>query len=147
MKLIYRGNTYDYDPTQSRQGNGGRPVKSAPRLQAPYTLLYRGETYCVDPTAYQTQVSALPQEYELIYRGATYHVDRDAQGNLTALTQSVKAPRSQSNARVAKQAVSQLHQANQLDSLHRRLQSAQERGDQTLLDLLEAERKQITISH
>ncbi len=147
MKLIYRGNTYDYDPTQSRAGNGGRPVKSAPRLQAPYTLLYRGETYCVDPTADPLQVSALPQAYELLYRGSTYHVNRDAQGNLTALTQSAKAPRSQSTAKVVKQAVSQVHQANQLDSLHRRLQSAQERGDQALLDLLEAERKQITLSH
>ena len=147
MKLIYRGNTYDYDPTQSRPTNAGRPVKSAPRLQAPYTLMYRGTTYHVDPTVPQTQ-SSLPRAYDLIYRGATYHVDRDAQGNLTALTQSTNAPRSKAiSARVSQREVSQLHQANLLSNLQRRLQSAQERGDQAMLDLLEAERKQITTSH
>lgn len=147
MKLIYRGNTYDYDPTEHRHDNAGRPVKSAPRLQAPYTLMYRGATYHVDPTVPQTQ-SSLPRAYDLMYRGETYHVDRDAQGNLTALTQSANAPRSKSvSARVSQREVSQLHQTNLLNNLQRRLQIAQEQDDQTLLDLLEAERKQITTSH
>ena len=143
MKLIYRGNTYDYDPTQSRPTNAGRPVKSAPRLQAPYTLMYRGATYHVDPTVPQAPAFAQPRAYDLIYRGETYHVDRDAQGALTALTQSTNARRSQPAAQASQRALSQLHQANLLSNLQRRLQAAQERGDQALLDLLEAERRQI----
>ncbi|MCY7272327.1 MAG: DUF4278 domain-containing protein [Phormidesmis sp. CAN_BIN44] len=146
MKLIYRGNTYDYDPTQASPDNAGRPVKSAPRLQAPYTLMYRGATYHVDPTVPQPQ-SSHPRSYDLIYRGATYHVDRDAQGNLTALTHSAAASRSKSAARASQRELSQLHQANLANNLQRRLQVAQERGDQRLLDLLEAERQQITMSH
>jgi hypothetical protein len=146
MKLIYRGNTYDYDPTQSSPDNAGRPVKPAPRLQAPYTLMYRGTTYHVDPTVPQPQ-SSHPRSYDLMYRGATYHVDRDAQGNLTALTQSAAVSRSKSAARVSQRELSQLHQTNVSNNLQRRLQAAQERGDQRLLDLLEAERQQITMSH
>ncbi len=148
MKLIYRGNTYDYDPTQSRPTNAGRPVKSAPRLQAPYTLMYRGETYHVDPTAPQAPAFSQPRAYDLIYRGETYHVDRDAQGTLTALTQATHSSRSKPVAtRVSQRELNRLHQANLLSNLQRRLQAAQERGDQTLLDLLEAERQQITTSH
>lgn len=146
MKLIYRGNTYDYDPTQSSSDNAGRPVKPAPRLQAPYTLMYRGATYHVDPTVPQPQ-SSHPRSYDLMYRGSTYHVDRDAQGNLTTLTQSAAASRSKSAAKVSQQELSQLHQVNLANNLQRRLQVAQERGDQRLLDLLEAERQQITVSH
>ena len=146
MKLIYRGNTYDYDPTEYRHDNAGHPVKPAPRLQAPYTLMYRGATYHVDPTVPQAQ-SSLPRAYDLMYRGATYQVDRDAEGNLTALTRSANASRKSISARVFQQDASQLHQANLLSNLQRRLQSAQKRGDQALLDLLEAERKQITTSH
>ncbi len=146
MKLIYRGNTYDYDPTQSRPDNAGRPVKPAPRLQEPYTLMYRGATYHADPTAAQPQ-SFQPRSYDLLYRGATYHVDRDAQGNLTALTQAAHASRSKAAARVSQRDVSQLHRANLTSNLQRRLQAAQERGDQRLLDLLEVERQQITMNH
>jgi len=146
MKLIYRGNTYDYDPTQARPDNAGGPVKPAPRLQAPYTLMYRGATYHVDPTVSQPQ-SSHPRSYDLMYRGATYHVDRDAQGNLTALTQSAAASRSKSATRVSQRELSQTHQTNMSNNLQRRLQAAQERGDQRLLDLLEAERQQITMSH
>lgn len=146
MKLIYRGNTYDYDPTQARPDNAGGPVKPAPRLQAPYTLMYRGATYHVDQTVSQPQ-SSHPRSYDLMYRGATYHVDRDAQGNLTALTQSAAASRSKSAARVSQRELSQTHQTNMSNNLQRRLQAAQERGDQRLLDLLEAERQQITMSH
>ena len=146
MKLIYRGNTYDYDPTQARPDNAGGPVKPAPRLQAPYTLMYRGATYHVDPTVSQPQ-SSHPRSYDLMYRGATYHVDRDAQGNLTALTQSAAASRSKYAARVSQRELSQTHQTNMSNNLQRRLQAAQERGDQRLLDLLEAERQQITMSH
>ncbi len=146
MKLIYRGNTYDYDPSQARSDSAGQPVKPAPRLQAPYTLMYRGATYHVDPTVPQPQSSQL-RSYDLMYRGATYHVDRDAQGNLTGLTQSAAASRSRSAAKVSQRELSQLHQANVASNLQRRLQAAQERGDQRLLDLLEAERQQITMSH
>lgn len=143
MKLIYRGTTYD--PTQSRPDNARRPVKSALRLQQPYTLMYRGATYYVDPTA--PQESSQPRSYDLMYRGATYHVDRDAQGKLTSTTQAAHVTRSKTVAKVSQREVSQLHQVNMSNNLQRRLKSAQERGDQALLDLLEAERQQIATSH
>jgi Domain of unknown function (DUF4278) len=139
MKLIYRGNSYDYDFDQARAGNIGRPGRSAQPFRAPYTVMYRGTTMQIDP---QAQTPARSESYDLSYRGTRYRVDRDAQGrvNLTTLSANPKKVQRVSPQREAVK----LHQTNLLNNLQHRLQAAQERGDQALVDLLEAERQQIT---
>jgi len=137
MKLIYRGNSYEYDPTQAT-GNTGRPGRSAQPFRAPYTMMYRGVTMQIDP---QAHTPARSESHDLSYRGTRYRVDRDDQGrvNLTTLPANQKPIQTFSPQREA----GRLHQTNLLNNLQRRLQSAQERGDQALVDLLEAERQQI----
>jgi Domain of unknown function (DUF4278) len=143
MKLIYRGVSYEYDPTQSRPGNTGRPARSTHQAH-PYTLTYRGVKMQVDPNQ-AAQVSTLPSESDLIYRGVSYRVHRNAQGQVTALTQApakLRTPVIPST--LPREAVDRVHQDNLLNNLHRRLQSAKARGDQHLVSLLEAERKQLS---
>ncbi|KAM3090633.1 DUF4278 domain-containing protein [Phormidesmis sp. 146-35] len=130
MKLIYRGNSYEYnaDRTQSAQS-----------FRAPYTVMYRGVTMQIDP---QAQMPARSESYDLSYRGTRYRLDRDNQGrvNLTTLPANRKPTQIFSPQREA----GRLHHTNLLNNLQRRLQAAQVQGDQTLIDLLEAERRQIT---
>lgn len=146
MKLIYRATSYDYDPTQSRPGNTGRPVRAAHRSQEPYTLIYRGLALHVDPNATPVPVPATPATYDLIYRGLNYHVNRDAQGVATAFTQPVSTKaRTVSVSASPRRQLGQVHQANLTSNLQRRLEAAQARGDQQLIDLLEAERQQIEV--
>ncbi|HEY9627469.1 MAG TPA: DUF4278 domain-containing protein [Coleofasciculaceae cyanobacterium] len=143
MKLIYRGQSYEYNPTSARTGNTGRPASSV-QAQAPYRLTYRGTTFEVDPEALQ-EVTTLPTHYNLIYRGATYRVNRDAQGMTTIAPQVANAPKPVSiPAAMPNHYIGKVHQANLLENLQRRLQAAQSRGDQQLVALLEAERQQIT---
>ncbi len=142
MKLIYRGVSYDYDPAQARSGNTGRPARSTHQA-TPYTLRYRGVTLQVDPQA-PAQQPTLPSEYDLIYRGVNYRVHRDHEGQAIALTQTpvkLRAPNIPST--LPRQYVDKVHQDNLLNNLQRRLQAAQAKGDQQLVALLEAERKQL----
>ena len=142
MKLIYRGDSYKYDPTQRRSGNTGRPGRSTHQA-APYTLIYRGVTITVDPRS-AAQLPTLPSEYNLIYRGVTYRGQRDAQGRTVALTQApakLQAPNIPST--LPRQYVDKVHQDNLLNNLQRRIQAAKDRDDQQLVSLLEAERKQL----
>jgi YD repeat-containing protein len=150
MKLIYRGVSYDYDPSQARSGNLGRPGRSTHGAKAPYTLMYRGVKIEVDPTAALTEAPVLPTSYNLSYRGVSYQVNRDAQGQVTSMTTLTKKPTKTTSNQPAfmmstlpQQAVNKVHQANLLRDLQRRLEIAQERGDQRLVALLEAERQQI----
>ncbi|HEY9642917.1 MAG TPA: DUF4278 domain-containing protein [Coleofasciculaceae cyanobacterium] len=147
MKLIYRGASYDYDPSHSRLGNAGRPTRPTQSHQSPYTLIYRGLTTVVDPEAAVAEAAALPASYELIYRGTTYHINRDAEGTATVVSRpgnvmlqakSVSVPST-----LPRRYIGKVHQANLMENLQRRLQVAQARGDQKLIELLEAERQQI----
>jgi hypothetical protein len=82
MKLIYRGTTYDYDPTQAK-------IDHQPQRTTPYELIYRGSRYRVDPN--QVKVATIaPRSYELMYRGNTYQVSRDEFGEMTNITCSTK---------------------------------------------------------
>jgi Domain of unknown function (DUF4278) len=70
MQLIYRGNTYDYDPTQFAD----RPFQPVVRSGPIYTLMYRGCTYQVNPNAPLAEMPVIPRTHELIYRGSVYLV-------------------------------------------------------------------------
>jgi Domain of unknown function (DUF4278) len=74
MQLIYRGETYDYDPTQPK------PAKP----QTAYDLIYRGSLYHVDPSL-AIPVCEKPRSYELIYRGCTYQVTRNEAGAIATM--------------------------------------------------------------
>lgn len=78
MKLIYRGTTFNYDPTNTNTHRSVKPIESA------YELIYRGHICRVEPTAIKkTTVKSI--EYELIYRGVTYQVQRSEQGNVIVM--------------------------------------------------------------
>ncbi|HEY9639498.1 MAG TPA: DUF4278 domain-containing protein [Coleofasciculaceae cyanobacterium] len=81
MKLIYRGTTFNYDPTNTNTRRSVKPIEFA------YKLIYRGHTYQIDPTAIQL-TAVQPTEYDLIYRGVTYQVQRNEQGDVIAMSSS-----------------------------------------------------------
>ncbi|MDX2213955.1 MAG: DUF4278 domain-containing protein [Oculatellaceae cyanobacterium bins.114] len=144
MKLIYRGNSYDYHPELSSTG-ANAPFKTVNGYHAPYTLTYRGTTQVVDPTVEVAQ-APLPSSYDLIYRGMTYHVNRDAQGVTTTTVQAANKPQAPSKAvpaALSRNYIAKVHKANLLQNVQRRLQVARERGDQELVRMLEAELNQI----
>ncbi len=86
MKLIYRGVTYDYNPSN------GEPFQHTHRSsKSPYELIYRGNRYRVEPNAIK-QAATQPVTYELIYRGATYTVNRNGQGKVTAIAPVHRPP-------------------------------------------------------
>lgn len=146
MKLIYRGVTYEYDPSQIKSGNLGQPVRPSQSSQAPYTLIYRGVTMQVDPAHLAEPISS-PASYDLIYRGTAYQVRRDSTGATTVISQPGGIPKAKpasTPSTMPTHYLSKVHQANLMENLQRRLNVAQEKGDQRLVDLLEAERKQIT---
>jgi len=144
MNLIYRGETYEYDPSVSRPGNTGRLARPVRLAQTPYNLIYRGSTIEIDPSVPQ-EAAQLPTHYNLIYRGSTYHVDRNRQSIAPIAPEAAKAPRAVSvPSTMPRRYIEKVHQANLLENVQRRLSVAQSRGDQGLIDLLEAERQQIT---
>ena len=137
MKLFYRGVSYNYNPAQARQGNTGRPTRSAQAAQIPQTLIYRGVTYRTDASTPQVAQN-LPTSYDLIYRGATYHIDRLPQNQGAIATTTVKVPHA-----LPRHYVSKVHQANIQENLQRRLEVAMAREDYHLVKLLQEEQQQI----
>jgi hypothetical protein len=73
MKLICRGNTYDYDPAKTAD----RACSPVRRSGASYTVNCRATTYQINPEVTQTVPS---QRYQLICRGMTYFVSYAADG-------------------------------------------------------------------
>ncbi|NJR39762.1 MAG: DUF4278 domain-containing protein [Leptolyngbyaceae cyanobacterium CSU_1_4] len=143
MKLIYRGTSFDYNPSRVADMNMGRPDRPHHVSSSPYALTYRGQTLLVDPTQPLEDV-ALPRTYELIYRGEKYQTKRVAQAICQPVAVTVPATLPRHYIDKAHQ-LDQIHQANLQENLQRRLKAAQSRGDQRLVTLLEAERKQLKV--
>lgn len=93
MKLYYRGLSYEYDPSQVRSRNTGKPFKPVRESGAAYDLIYRGLTYHVDPNVKAVEAPVPPATYTLIYRGETYLVNRNVQGEVTLVTQPARTPK------------------------------------------------------
>ncbi|MBE9011438.1 DUF4278 domain-containing protein [Pseudanabaenaceae cyanobacterium LEGE 13415] len=126
MRLIYRGVEYEYDPTQ---GTGDDRFS---RFREPIMLTYRGNHYQLDPNRpVRSKVEQQPRE--LIYRGNRYWVGYP-DGKPTLPT--VSKPRQAANLTVT-------HRENLQRNLQRRIEIARQKGDNALLALLEAERRQI----
>jgi Domain of unknown function (DUF4278) len=79
MQLIYRGNTYDYDPSMS----AGRPFQMVRNPGPAYDLIYRGTTYRVDPSVKLKEVPKSVESHKLIYRGLVYYTNITAQVEAT----------------------------------------------------------------
>ncbi len=75
MQLIYRGNTYDYDPSMFTD----RPFQMVRNPGPAYDLIYRGVTYRVDPSAKLNEVPKSVESHKLIYRGLVYFTNRTTQ--------------------------------------------------------------------
>lgn len=129
MKLVYRGVSYDYDPQAQRN------VKPSHKFQPAYTLLYRGAVYTVDPSIESQQRFVNPIA-DLIYRGVAYSLN----GEMQPETGAQAAPRPAATAQFD---LASVHRGNLYRNVQRRLQAAQERGDQQLIHLLERELQQI----
>lgn len=70
MKLLYRGTTYDYNPTATT--NHPNQQKRQPGLIN--SLTYRGFTYQLDSSPPTPTPDHNPTTYQLTYRGTRYVV-------------------------------------------------------------------------
>ncbi|MCP6761308.1 MAG: DUF4278 domain-containing protein [Fischerella sp. CENA71] len=87
MKLYYRGQSYEYDPSKVKTQKTQLPFQAVPKLGRAYNLMYRGVTYHVNGCAKSAKVPQPPTAYKLIYRGIIHFVHRTAQGKFTVITQ------------------------------------------------------------
>jgi hypothetical protein len=115
LNLKYRGTTYSYNPAQ--------PIADA----VPVTLSYRGVHY------QPTNQPALASAVLLKYRGVPYKPGQSGQP-LEAIVPQTVSRRAE---------VTSIHQQSLLKNVQRRIEVAQERGDDPLLALLLAEREQL----
>jgi Domain of unknown function (DUF4278) len=76
MKLLCRGNTYDYNPVQIPK----RPFQPVARSGSTYTVTCRGTSYAIDPQVLRPQTPTYATTYQLICRGTTYFVHQTAEG-------------------------------------------------------------------
>jgi hypothetical protein len=79
MKLIYRGNKYDYNPSVFAD----RPFEMVRNPGPAYDLIYRGVTYHVNPSVKLNEVAKSGESHKLIYRGLVYFTNRTAQVEAT----------------------------------------------------------------
>lgn len=128
MKLIYRGVDYEYDPTQGRT----HPVDRVWLSREPITLTYRGNRYQLDPTQPARSI-AEERPRELIYRGNRYWIGAP---DGKPMLGKVSKPRQVQN-------LAAMHRENLQRNLQHRIEIARKKGDQALIALLEAERRQL----
>lgn len=115
LNLKYRGAAYSYNPAQ--------PIVDA----APVTLSYRG-------VHYQPANQPAPASDALLkYRGVSYNLGQS--GQATEVIEPQTVPR--------RAKVTSIHQQSLLKNVQRRIEVAQEQGDDRLLALLLAEREQL----
>lgn len=130
MKLSYRGASYDYNQPTLEITEGEILGK------------YRGATW----RCHTLQEVPTPQPTaNLTYRGTRYTTGSGSEAGISYQKQvkkteaAVKIPSTLSAAKE----IARIHQANLQRNLERRLQAARLRGDQTLVQLLEAEFNQL----
>lgn len=138
MKLTYRGAHYEYTPATEVAGVSDR----ANSAQVPCRLMYRGAGYLAN-SAVEPVVDTSRPAVNLTYRGVAYALNGGApvQAAERVVAEPVATARSKRAAVQAAMAVT--HRQNLQQNLQRRLQVAQSRGDQHLVQLLESELRQI----
>lgn len=147
MNLIYRGNSYEYNPSflEVREVDALRRDQSAQRcktlVESNYSLVYRGAAYTTAQIAQAfafAPVSGSPQL--LTYRGTQYI--RNANG-IVEFARSAKASFAPKAITADFLAAANVHHENLRRNLERRLEVAKGQGNQNLVNQLEAESKQL----
>ncbi|MDB9494244.1 DUF4278 domain-containing protein [Spirulina major CS-329] len=134
MQLCYRGVQHNYHPLSLEVSESELSGK------------YRSQAYHL---RYPRHVPALEPKSNLCYRGVTYQRCPEIQtevkikAQLAAIARSCHCSSSQSNAPKAQNAFSAVHFNNIKQDLERRIQVAQNRGDDSLVSLLQQESEQL----
>lgn len=149
MNLIYRGNSYEYNPSflEVREVDALRRYQSAQRcktlVESNYSLIYRGATYTTAQIA-QAFASApvLGSPQLLTYRGTQYV--RNANG-IVEFARPAKASLAPKAITPAFLEATTIHHENLRRNVQRRLEVAKGQGNQNLVNQLEAESKQLAL--
>lgn len=133
MKLSYRGVHYEQNPLSLEVTEGEILGK------------YRGATW----RCHTLEEMPVPQpDLTLKYRGVTYHTNQAVEACQTA-TQSDKVraikPVAVATTLAARKTLQDTHRENMRRNLERRLQSARNQGDQRLINMLEAESRELLV--
>lgn len=145
MKLTYRGASYEYNPLESRESdilsrNWEAQRRCRSLQENSYPLVYRGSRYTTDQVAAAFSVPAVRTSQALQYRGVKYIRKPDGTTHLATSREVIP-----NTTAVVFKELSRVHRDNLRRNLERRLRSAKQRGDQALIDLLEAESKQLAL--
>jgi hypothetical protein len=150
MKLIYRGASYEYNQPYLEASEAAvlRHRQDAQQrcktlAESNYPLIYRGVRYTTAQVAQSlaaVPVSATPQL--LTYRGVQYI--KNANG-IVEFARPAKASLAPKTITPAFLEATTTHHENLRRNLQRRLQVAQGRGDQNLVEQLESESKQLSL--
>lgn len=149
MRLTYRGASYEYNhsPLEVRESDILAHSQEAQRCrtlqESRYPLTYRGNRYTTDQVAAALSTPASHSTQRLTYRGVRY-IKNPANG-ITQLITETSNPATPSTTAAVIREVSRIHRENLRRNLERRLQAARERGDQSLVSLLEAESRELAL--
>jgi len=130
MRLHYRGNGYEYEPVELNA------------VESEMNGRYRWQGFSF---SYPRHIPAPQTKYDLKYRGVDYPTEEARELAPTsfrhrpAATVSTPARNSLQARRALMREVEQIHLKNIQDRLIRRIEAAQARGDQALVEQLEAE--------
>lgn len=136
MKLSYRGNPYEYEPTALDMAEGNQVGK------------YRGQEH---KFGYPRHIPVPQVPLDLKYRGIAYSTHQTDEPEYldikTRLNQTFdKSPSEPMTRHQRFVEVAQRHRVNILRRLDHRIQVAKERGDSDLLKQLEFEKSQLMVS-
>lgn len=146
MRLTYRGASYEYNTSSLEVRNSdilnhNQQAQRCRTLQENnYPLIYRGVQYTTAQVAAANSMPIVRTTQTLTYRGARY--TRYPDGTIGAASERQVVPHT--TTAVLKE-LSRVHDENIRRSLERRLQAAKQRGDQSLVSMLEAESKQLAL--
>ena len=147
MNLIYRGDSYEYNPSslEVREVDALRRYQSAQRcktlVESNYPLIYRGATYTTAQIAQaftSTPVSSSPQL--LTYRGVQYLKNANGMVEFARPAKASLAPKAITPAFLE---ASNVHHENLRRNLEHRLEVAKGQGNENLVNQLEAESRQL----
>lgn len=150
MKLIYRGASYEYNSpsletreTDLLRRHQGAYQRCKTLQEASYPLTYRGVRYTTEQVAEAlSSTPTLRGPQKLVYRGQQYIKYPNGAIESVVPEKAVRIPNT--TAELFKE-VSRVHQDNLRRNLQRRLKIAKQQGNQSLVNLLEAEFQQLAL--
>lgn len=147
MNLIYRGDSYEYNPSslEVREVDALRRYRSAQRcktlVESNYPLIYRGATYTTAQIAQAFTSTPVPSRPQLLtYRGVQYLKNANGMVEFARPAKASLAPKAITPAFLE---ASTVHHENLRRNLERRLEVAKGQGNENLVNQLEAESRQL----